>query len=176
MKNIVALIGSLRKESINRQVYEHYSELAKESLSITEIPIADFPHYNADIEPFPPQVLEAANKIKAADGLIFFSPEYNYSIPGMLKNALDWLSRCENKPFDNKPATIIGASPGAIATARMQYHLRQVAVFLNLRVMNKPEVMIGGAYDKIKDHKVIDDGTVQFLKKHVVDFDQFVAR
>lgn len=175
MKNVVALIGSLRKESVNRQVYNHYQSLAKDHFSLSEVSIADMPHYNADLEPFPDSVISAAEKIRAADGLLFFSPEYNYSIPGVLKNAIDWLSRVDPNPFAKKPTAIIGASPGAIGTARMQYHLRQVAVFVDMYVLNKPEVMIGGAYQKVKDNQVTDADTVKFLQMHAAAFADFMG-
>ena len=86
--------------------------------------------------------------IRDADAILFVTPEYNYSVPGVLKNAIDWASRPPEQPFAGKPAAIMGASPGVIGTARAQYHLRQIAVFLDLKVLNKPEVMIGGAADR----------------------------
>ena len=128
MKNIVALIGSLRKDSVNRAAFNHYKQLAAKEFNIVEGEIKDIPFYNAD-DKEPAVVTKLAQQIKDADGVIFFSPEYNYSVPGVLKNALDYLSRSDKQPFSNKPAVIVGASPGLLGTGRMQYHLRQIGVF-----------------------------------------------
>lgn len=176
MKKVVAIVGSLRKLSIHRQLLEHYRELAAGEFQIEEGEISEIPLYNQDIETEPGAVTRLAEQIHGADGVIFFTPEYNYSIPGVLKNALDWLSRSELKPFHEKRAAIIGASPGNIGTARMQYHLRQVGVFLNIQFLNKPEVMIGKAFDKVKDGRVTDEGTVEFLKKHSHTFSEFISQ
>lgn len=170
MKKVIALIGSLRKDSINRQIFDNYKKLASDYFDLEEGSIESIPLYNQDIENEPDTVVALAEKIKESDGVIFFSPEYNYSIPGVLKNAIDWLSRNELKPFDNKPAAVIGGSPGNIGTARMQYHLRQVGVFLNLRFLNKPEVMIGKAFDKIENGTITDESTVEVLQAHIRAF------
>ncbi len=174
MKNIIAMIGSLRKDSVNRHVFNHYKEMTKDIFNMTEGKIDAIPFYNADITPEPQVITQLADAIRKADGIIFFSPEYNYSIPGVLKNAIDWLSRCKDQPFDNKKATIIGASPGNLGTTRMQYQLRQVGVFLNIYFMNRPEVMISDAYNKVKDGKIVDEGTVKFLKTHADAFNGFM--
>ena len=102
--------------------------------------------------------------------MIFFTPEYNYSIPGVLKNAIDWLSRNDLKPFNNKLAAVLGGSPGNIGTARMQYHLRQVGVFLNLNFLNKPEVMIGKVFSKVTDGEITDKDTIDLLNRHIQQF------
>ncbi|MGE4133325.1 MAG: NADPH-dependent FMN reductase [Bdellovibrionales bacterium] len=170
MKKVVGLIGSLRKDSLNRVLFNEYKELAKDQFELVEGEIKDLPLYNQELEGKSESARKLATLVAGADGVLFFSPEYNYSIPGVLKNAIDWLSRDERAPFNKKPAAIVGASPGAIGTARMQYHLRQVGVFLNLNFLNKPEVMIGKAMDKIKDGKLVDDSTREFLKKHLHAF------
>lgn len=175
MKTIVALIGSLRKDSVNRVVFNEYKKLAAKEFNLVEGEIKDLPFYNAD-DKEPAVVTKLAQQIKDADGVIFFSPEYNYSVPGVLKNALDFLSRSDKQPFNNKPAAIIGASPSALGTGRMQYHLRQIGVFLNIYFMNKPEVMINDAYSKIKDGKLVDEATLKFLQTHIVSFSEFLAR
>lgn len=97
-----------------------------------------------------PPVTKLAEQVAAADGVIFISPEYNYSIPGFMKNALDWVSRLPNQPFHDKPVAIMGASPFRLGTVRMQYHLRQVLLFLDARQLSRPEVMISFA-DKLFD-------------------------
>lgn len=176
MPKVIALIGSLRAESVNRHVFNHYAKMAEPLFTLEEAPIANIPLYNADIKPEPALITTISNQIKNADGLLIFSPEYNYSIPGALKNALDWLSRCENKPFTNKPTSVIGASPGQIGTGRMQYHLRQVGVFLELAFMNKPEVMIGNAYEKVVSGNIVDEATVKFLALHAKQFAEFMQK
>lgn len=176
MKKIVALVGSLRKESINRTVFEKYQELHSDRFEFVEGGIADIPHYNQDKEGESDSANKLAELVAGADGVMFFSPEYNYSIPGVLKNAIDHLSRSDKQPFNGKPAAIIGASPGTIGTARMQYHLRQIGVTLNMHFLNKPEVMIGKASEKIKDGNIIDDETIKHLQKHGESFISFIDK
>jgi chromate reductase len=116
-----------------------------------------------------------ASMIAEADGLIIVSPEYNYSVPGVLKNALDWLSRVSPQPLVGKPVMIESASPGVIGGARMQYHLRQILVFFDAKVMNKPEAMIGQAMGKISEGKLTDAATREFLGKQLQAFADFAA-
>ena len=170
---MVGIVGSLRKDSIHRQVFNHYREIASETFAVEEGVIAGIPLFDGE-DMDNPVALKLADQIRAADGVIFFAPEYNYSVSGALKNAIDWMSRMDPQPFAGKPASIIGASPGNVGTARMQYHLRQIGVFLDLRFLNKPEVMIGGAFDKIKDGRIVDDSTVKFLGSHAERFAAFV--
>ena len=170
--NMIGIVGSIRKDSIHRQIFNHYSEISQDHFELTEGVIADIPMYDGEGMDNP-VVQNLASQILAADGVIFIAPEYNYSIPGVLKNAIDWLSRCEPQPLAGKPATIIGASPGNVGTARMQYHLRQVGVFLDLRFMNKPEVMIAGAFGKLENGKISDDSTIEFLERHAAAFATF---
>ena len=174
MKKIICIVGSLRKDSFNRTIFNEYKDLNKDKFEFTEGIIENMPFYNQDIEDTPESVIKLADQIIDADGIVFFSPEYNYSVPAVLKNALDWVSRDERNPFENKAATIVGASPSAIGTARMQYHLRQIAVFLNLRMLNKPEVMVGSAHEKIKNNKLKDESTRKFLVKHGDAFNKFI--
>ncbi|ADP12860.1 Putative oxidoreductase YieF [Erwinia sp. Ejp617] len=155
----VTLLGSLRQASLNAVIANSLPALAPPGIEIHALgSIADFPHYNADIEAngFPAAVLAMGNAIAAADGVIIVTPEYNYSLPGALKNAIDWLSRLAENPFANKPVAIQTASPGAIGGARAQYHLRQSMVFLNARVLNKPEIFIGQASSRID----VENGTI----------------
>lgn len=178
MTKILALVGSLRAASYNRRIYEVYKELAQGKVDMTEGKFDDFPLYNADLHTagFPEVVLRLAGQIREADGILFVSPEYNYSVPGALKNALDWVSRLENQPFSGKRAAIMGASPGKVGTARMQYHLRQIGVFLNISFMNRPEVMVSEV------HKIVDENgrltapkTRDFLKTHLNHFREFLS-
>ncbi|HUO54987.1 MAG TPA: NADPH-dependent FMN reductase [Rhodoblastus sp.] len=176
--DFVVLLGSLRKASINGGVARALPSLAPESAAISMLgSIGDFPIYSADIqaEGIPAPVVAMAEAIKAADGLIIVSPEYNYSIPGGLKNAIDWISRLSPNPFKGKPILIQSASPGALGGARMQYHLRQCFVFLDGRVFNTPEVMIGGASGKSDSATgdLTDEATKEFLRKQLAAFAEF---
>ena len=173
--NIIGIVGSVRKDSIHRQIFNHYQEISGDQFDLQEGVIKGIPIYDGQ-DKSNPQVLQLAQQVENADGVIFFSPEYNYSIPGVLKNAIDWLSRCDPQPFAGKRATIIGASPGNIGTARMQYHLRQVGVFLNISFMNRPEVMIGRAMDKLENNKISDTATVEFLHRHATAFREFCSK
>lgn len=150
---VLALSGSLRRKSFNTALLRAAISLAPPGMTITQGSFESFPLYNADIQAagFPEPVMVLAQQIRAADAVLIVSPEYNYSIPGGLKNALDWISRVDNQPFSGKLIAIMGASPGRIGTARMQYHLRQSFVFLNGTVLTRPEVMVGNAV------KVFDD-------------------
>ncbi|WP_133623844.1 NADPH-dependent FMN reductase [Erwinia sp. LJJL01] len=155
----VTLLGSLRAASLNAVVANSLPQLAPAGVEISPLgSIADFPHYDADIqaEGFPEAVLAMGAAIAAADGVVIVMPEYNYSVPGALKNAIDWLSRLPDNPLAGKPVAIQTASPGAIGGARAQYHLRQSMVFLNAQVLNKPEIMIGQAATRID----VENGTV----------------
>jgi chromate reductase len=127
--------------------------------------IGNLPLYNDDVRAagYPPVVQAFREKLAAADGILFVTPEYNYSIPGVLKNAIDWGSRPPDQPFNEKPIAIMGASPGVIGTARAQYHMRQCFVFLNSWVVNKPEVMIGGANTRFNEAGELTDENTKKL-------------
>jgi len=169
---VLAIIGSIREGSIHRSIFESYKEICKDQFELVEGQIENIPMYKGiDDEPV---VLDLAKQIVDADAVLFFSPEYNYSVSGVLKNAIDCLSRVKPQPFASKPAAIIGASPGNIGTARMQYHLRQIGVFLDLHFLNKPEVMIGKAMDKFTDGKLTDKDTLDFLGSHAESFKKFI--
>ena len=176
--HFVSLLGSLRKASVNGGVARALPALAPEGVTISALgSVGDFPLYDADVQAqgMPAAVEAMGAAIKAADGVIIVSPEYNYSVPGVLKNAIDWLSRLPSAPFKAKPVLIQSASPGALGGARMQYHLRQTFVFLDGRVMNAPEAMIGGAYGKSDSATgdLTDEGTKDFLRKQLAAFAAF---
>lgn len=171
---IVGLVGSLRKGSLHRTIFNHYQDLASNHFQLSFGDISEVPMYDGEQDDHP-AVVKLAEQIREADGVIFFSPEYNYSIPGSLKNALDALSRQSPQPFAGQPAAIVGASPGNVGTARMQYHLRQVGVFLDLQFLNKPEVMISGAFGKVEDGRIVDEQTIEFLSLHAGEFARFVS-
>ncbi len=177
--HILGIAGSLRRGSFNAATLRAAQELAPDGMRIETFDIAPVPMYNEDVReqgyPAPVEALRA--KIKAADGVLVVTPEYNYSIPGVLKNAIDWASRPPEQPFDGKPIGIMGASGGVLGTARAQYHLRQSFVFLNGLVMNRPEVMIPQAQNKFDaDGKLTDAQTRDFIKAHLVAFNAWVLR
>ncbi|MCP4329638.1 MAG: NAD(P)H-dependent oxidoreductase [Alphaproteobacteria bacterium] len=163
---IVAISGSLREASFNTSLLKAAQQLAPDDMDIDIEDISQIPPYNADLhaDGFPAPVLRLAERIREADAVLIATPEYNYSIPGVLKNAIDWVSRTENQPFDGKAIAIMGASMGNLGTARAQYHLRQVFVFLNGLVMNRPEVFVGAAHDKHDgDGNLVHEDTRAFL-------------
>ncbi|MBB4116461.1 chromate reductase [Rhizobium sp. BK226] len=179
--NLVVLLGSLRSGSFHRALAKALPELAPAGVTITLLgSVGDIPHYNADVqaEAFPGAVNDMAGAIAAADGVVVVTPEYNYSLPGVLKNALDWLSRLPSTPFAGKPVSIMSGSPGPIAGARAQYHLRQIMVFLDAIVFTKPEVMIGAINTKVDINAgtVTDEATRKFIADHLQAFVQFVDR
>jgi chromate reductase, NAD(P)H dehydrogenase (quinone) len=147
---ILGIAGSLRKESYNRAALRTASQLLPDNASMEIFELHDIPFYNQDLEMQPaPAVTELKSKIRAADAMLFVTPEYNYSVPGVLKNAIDCASRpYGDNAWDGKPVAVMGASIGMIGTARAQYHLRQMFVFLNMHPLNRPEVMIANAADK----------------------------
>lgn len=165
---ILGIAGSLRKGSYNQAALRAAVELIPEGAEIDIYDIDGFPGFNQDLDQSPPaKVIEFKQKIREADAILISSPEYNYSIPGVLKNAIDWASRpYGDNAWEGKPAAIMGASPGAVGTARMQYHLRQVMVFLNMFPLNKPEIMIGHCADKFDANgNLTDENTKEFLRK-----------
>ncbi len=178
--HFVTLLGSLRKASVNGGVARALPSLAPKGVRIEALgSVGDFPLYNADLQAqgFPTVVEAMGAAIRAADGVIIVTPEYNYSAPGVLKNAIDWLSRLPSQPFAAKPVLIQSASPGALGGARAQYHLRQMLVFLDARVMNTPEVMISGVSGKSDNATgdLTDQPTKDFLRKQLQAFVDYVG-
>jgi chromate reductase len=167
---ILGIAGSLRKESFNRGVLRAASELVPDNAQIDIFELDGIPGFNQDEEGSPPEkVAELKQRAREADAILFVTPEYNYSIPGVLKNAIDWASRpYGDSAWAGKPAAIIGASIGSIATARAQYHLRQVMVFLDMHPLNHPEVMIGNCSDKFDaSGNLTDEPTREFIRKQL---------
>jgi chromate reductase len=146
----LGISGSLRAGSLNTALLRAAVGLVPEGVTLKIGDIADIPLYHGDVEAegLPGAVQALRAEIKAADALVFATPEYNYSIPGVLKNAIDWASRPPEHPFAGKPIAIMGASPGALGSARAQYHLRQMFIFMDGKLLNKPEVMVAGAMGK----------------------------
>ncbi|MGI4878914.1 MAG: NADPH-dependent FMN reductase [Janthinobacterium lividum] len=175
------MLGSLRRGSFNAAIARALPDLAPEGVTIEALPsVADFPHYDADLqaEGFPAPVLAMAEAIKSADGVIIVTPEYNYSVPGALKNALDWLSRTSPQPLAGKPVAIQTASPGMIGGTRAQYHLRQILVFLDAFVLNKPEVTVGQVAGKVDAETLTltDAATRDFIAGQLTAFAAFTRR
>jgi chromate reductase len=162
---ILGIAGSLRKESYNRAALRAAQQLAPEGTSVEIFEINDIPGFSQDDEQNPPaKVTELKAKIRAADAILFVTPEYNYSIPGVLKNAIDWASRpYGDSAWDGKPVALMGASIGVLGTARAQYHLRQMFVFLNMHAVNQPEVMIGNAAKRFDEQGNLTDETTKKL-------------
>lgn len=166
--NVAVIVGSLRKGSFNRQIARALVELAPAELKLELVEIGHLPHYNQDTDENPPSVFtEFRERIKAADAVLFVTPEYNRSVPGVLKNALDVASRPYGKnAWDKKPGAVVSASIGAIGGFGANHHLRQSLAYLNVPTMAQPEAYIG-TVDKLLDAKgkLTDDGTRKFLEK-----------
>ena len=165
---ILAFAGSLRKGSFNKALVRAAVEVAPENVSMEVFDLEGIPPYNQDDENnLPTKVVEFKEKIRNADALLIATPEYNYSIPGVLKNAIDWASRpYRDNSLANKPVAIMSASTGMLGGGRAQYHLRQSFVFLNMQPVNKPEVMLPFAAQNIDaDGKLTNEQTRTLIKQ-----------
>jgi len=162
---ILGIAGSLRRESFNRAALRAATQLVPDGATIEIFELDGIPGFNQDEEQNPPEkVVELKQRVREADAILFVTPEYNYSVPGVLKNAIDWASRpYGDSAWNGKPAAIMGASIGAIGTARAQYHLRQMFVFLNMFPINQPEVMIGNASERFDAAGNLTDNTTKDL-------------
>ncbi|HSK64256.1 MAG TPA: NAD(P)H-dependent oxidoreductase [Pyrinomonadaceae bacterium] len=167
---ILGIAGSLRRDSYNRATLRAATELVPEGATIDIFEIDGLPGFNQDEEQQPPaKVTELKRRIREADAILFVTPEYNYSVPGVLKNAIDWASRpYGDSAWNGKPAALMGASIGAIGTARAQYHLRQMMVFLNMFPVNQPEVMIGNASERFDSQGNLTDETTKKLIRQLL--------
>ena len=161
--HILAIVGSLRRRSYNRMTYEAVREMLPAGVTVDEADIADIPPYNDDVrleEGYPSPVRRLREQIAAADAVLFISPEYNFSIPGVLKNAIDWASRAPDQPLKGKPVGIMGATTGLAGTVRMQLALRQTLVYLEALPAGRPEVLIAFATQKFDDEgRLVDEQT-----------------
>lgn len=165
---ILGIVGSLRKDSYNRSALKAAQELVPDGAVLDLIELHGIPVFDQDNEMvLPPAVREFKRRILAADAILFATPEYNYSLPGGLKNAIDWASRPYGESaWLGKPAAVMGASAGSLGTARAQYHLRQIFVTLNMPVVNQPEVMIGNAAQWFdQDGRLSDEPTRQLIQQ-----------
>lgn len=176
---VLGISGSLRKGSFNSMALRAAQKLAPAGMEISMADISQIPMYNDDVraagEPAAVTALKA--QVRAADAVLIVTPEYNFSIPGVLKNTLDWLSRPPEPPFDGKTVAIMGASPGPVGTARVQYHMRQVMVFMNAFVVNKPEVFISNCASKFNEQgELTDETTAKFIGELLVSLQKLKTR
>ena len=162
---ILGIAGSLRDGSFNRAALRAAQTLVPEGATIETFDIKGLPGFSQDDETNPPaQVVQLKQRIRAADAILFVTPEYNYSVPGVLKNAIDWASRpYGDSAWTKKPVAIMGASVGTLGTARAQYHLRQMLVFLNMYAVNQPEVMIAHAHKHFDEQGNLTDEVAKKL-------------
>jgi chromate reductase len=179
--NFLVFCGSFRKGSYNKAIANALPMLAPAGMQFTDAPpFEDFPLYNADkhqANGIPAEVTKLGDAIRAADGIVIVSPEYNYSVPGGLKNAIDWVSRIKDQPFGGKPVSIMSATMGPLGGGRMQYHLRTIMVFLNAHVFNTPEIFVGMAQSKIDEKgEITDAATREFIGKHLAAFEKFAKK
>jgi chromate reductase, NAD(P)H dehydrogenase (quinone) len=177
---VAGISGSLRKASYNTAALRAVQELAPESLDIDIVTLEDVPLFNQDVEAegWPDRVRLLRERVQAADAVIFASPEYNYSITGVLKNAIDWLSRPEgDAPLNGKPAAIVGATPSFVGTARGQAHLRQIVFYNAMPLLPTAEVLIARAGDRFDDEgRLTDEKTRTVLEDMLGKFAEWVER
>jgi chromate reductase len=159
----LGIAGSLRRGSYNRPVLRAATELAPKGATVEKFELDGIPPSNQDEEQNPPaKVTELKRRIREANAILFVTPEYNWSVSGVLKNAIDWASRPHgDSAWDGKPAAIMGASTGAIGTARAQNHLRQIVVYLNMFPINQPEVLISHAMDRFDQEGSLTDAATR---------------
>lgn len=178
MRKIAVIVGSLRKESFNRKMAMNLIELAPPSLELEILEIGHLPLYNQDLDETPPKEWsEFRKRVAEHDGVIFVTPEYNRSVPGVLKNAIDVASRPYGKSaWDDLPAAVISVSPGAAGGFGANHHLRQSLVFLNMPVMQQPEAYIGGASKLFDDKGKLSGSTREFVEKFVLAYEGWINR
>lgn len=175
--NIVGLCGSLRKASLNHSALRLAGELMPDGMKLDTLDWREVPVFDGDVfaQGLPPVVAALRERVRAADGVLIATPEYNYSVPGGLKNVLDWLSRGDDQPFAHKPVAILSASMGPLGGARVQYDLRKVMLFLNASVLVKPEVFIGVAHTKFDAQgQCTDETTKKFVGDQMTAFQRWI--
>jgi chromate reductase len=178
--NVAMLVGSLRRDSINRRMAHALARLAPERLALTEVPLGDLPFYNADLEVEPPPASWTAfrDRIRAAEAILFVTPEYNRSVPAVLKNAIDVGSRPAGKSvWARKPAAIVTVSPGNLGGFGANHHLRQMMVPLDVPVLAQPEAYVGGAGKAFDDAgEFVSDALRELMTKFVGAFADWIDR
>lgn len=175
---VAVLVGSLRKASLNRKVAQALGELAPSNLKLKIVEIGELPLYNEDIDTDPPAAYKQfREQIKGAQALLFVTPEYNRSVPGALKNAIDVGSRPYGQSvFSGKPGAVISVSPGAVGGFGANHHLRQSLVFLDVPCMQQPEAYVGGAASLFDEQGKLSEKTRPFLQGFIDSFGKWVAR
>jgi chromate reductase, NAD(P)H dehydrogenase (quinone) len=178
---VVCICGSLRKKSFNAALARTAPTLAPPGMAIAAAPPLDaIPLYNHDVQEssgFPDAVSDLAAAIRAADGVLICSPEYNWSIPGVLKNAIDWVSRMKDQPFAGKPVALQSAATGLLGGARMQYHLRQSLTSIDVVLFGRPEVIVTFAGQKFDDKlELKDQSTIDLIKQQLAGFEKLIRR
>ena len=176
---VLGISGSLRKGSLNTMALRAAQKLAPQGITVEIADISRIPLYNDDVRAAgePAEVAALKAQVRAADAVLLVTPEYNFSIPGVLKNMLDWMSRPPEPPFDGKPVAIMGASPGPVGTARVQYDLRKVLVYMNTFTVNKPEVFISNAAGKFDaEGGLADEATAKFITELLVSLQNLKKR
>jgi chromate reductase len=177
--NVAVIVGSLRKESVNRRAAQALAKLAPEGLRLEIIEIGQLPHFDQDLEATPPAAWTAfRDKVKAFDAVLFVTPEYNRSVPGVLKNAIDVGSRpYGHSVWNGKPAAVMSVSLGAIGGFGANHHLRQSLTFLNMPVLQQPEAYVGNAGTLFaEDGSLADEGTQAFFKTFIDAFTAWIVR
>jgi chromate reductase len=168
---ILGIAGSLRKQSFNRALLRAAQELTPEGARIDIFELDGIPPFNQDNEATPPAIVaDLKLQVRNADAILLVTPEYNYSVPGVLKNAIDWASRPYGESaWNGKPVALMGATVGTLGTARAQYHLRQMFVFLNMYAVNQPEVMLSNAHKHFDDNGKLIDETAKKLMRQLLE-------
>jgi len=171
------LIGSLAKGSLNRKLAKALVNLAPAELVLTEIPFRDLPLYSQDYDAeFPPPARALKDALAAIEAVLFVTPEFNRSIPGGLKNAIDWLSRYKEVSLKDKPVCIQSAAPGLLGGSRMQYHLRMALQAIDAQLFGKPEVIVNMAANKFADGALKDQAAIDLIKQQLAAFGKFIDR
>jgi chromate reductase len=168
---ILGIAGSLRKQSFNRALLRAAQELTPEGARMDIFELDGIPPFNQDNEATPPAIVaDLKLQVRNADAILLVTPEYNYSVPGVLKNAIDWASRPYGESaWNGKPVALMGATVGTLGTARAQYHLRQMFVFLNMYAVNQPEVMLSNAHKHFDDNGKLIDETAKKLMRQLLE-------
>jgi chromate reductase, NAD(P)H dehydrogenase (quinone) len=178
--DVLVICGSLRKGSYNAALARTLPALAPPGIKLRDAPsFAKLPIYNFDLqqaEGFPPEAVAWADAVRRADGVIVVSPEYNWSIPGGLKNAIDWASRMKEQPFAGKAVALQSAATGLLGGARMQYHLRQSLLSIDAILFGKPEVIVTFAAQKFEEKTLAlkDQGAIDLVRQQLLGFEEFV--
>lgn len=175
---VLGFCGSLRQKSYNMTALKTAGELMPAGMKLEITSFADLPIYNFDVQErgFPAAATRLRDEVLAADALLFASPEYNWSVGAPLKNVIDWLSRFQPQPFNNKPAAIFSCTTGPLGGSRGQYHLRAILVQLGVHWLVKPEVFIGNSASKFADGKLTDETTRKFLTDQMIAFEDWTKR